>query len=474
MISPWLTFYGDDFTGSTDVLEVLQWSGVPTMLFLSPPSAELLNRFRGLQAWGIAGRTRSMSPADMELELRPALASLCQFKPRIVHYKTCSTFDSSPEVGSIGRALEVGQSMIGSRPVPVVVGAPQLGRYQAFGNLFARSGLDTEPFRLDRHPTMRCHPITPMDEADLRLHLARQTDARVALCDVISLEQNAAQSSATWLGRPDFAGADAVLFDVLNNDHLATIGRSIWELSESQSPCYAVGSSGIEYALIQWLSRNTKDDGVVDFVPGRIVAGRSNAPFPAVGQLLAITGSCSPVNARQIEQAEQHGFITLPLDPVRLIDPQRVDDEVIRTADQALKRIEAGANLILHTSLGPQDPRIAAVTSYLKSQGLDEIAIRRRTGELLGIPLGRLLARILARWPFQRIGVAGGDTSGYIARTLGLLALEAIAPVAPGSPLCRAHADGPLQGVEFFFKGGQVGKDNVWQTMLCGTEDRSK
>jgi uncharacterized protein YgbK (DUF1537 family) len=65
--------------------------------------------------------------------------------------------------------------------------------------------------------------------------------------------------------------------------------------------------------------------------------------------------------------------------------------------------------------------------------------------------------------------VAGGDTSGYIARELELVALQAIAPVAPGSPLCRGHAANSMQGVEFFFKGGQVGKDDVWSTMLHGT-----
>jgi uncharacterized protein YgbK (DUF1537 family) len=35
-----LAYYGDDFTGSTDAMEVLQWAGLRTVLFLEPPSAE--------------------------------------------------------------------------------------------------------------------------------------------------------------------------------------------------------------------------------------------------------------------------------------------------------------------------------------------------------------------------------------------------------------------------------------------------
>ena len=87
------------------------------------------------------------------------------------HYKVCSTFDSSPGVGSIGRAMELGRAVFRSRQsVPVVVGAPHLGRAVVFGNLFAEA--DGAWYRIDRHPTMRRHPVTPMTEADLRLHLA--------------------------------------------------------------------------------------------------------------------------------------------------------------------------------------------------------------------------------------------------------------------------------------------------------------
>ena len=58
---------------------------------------------------------------------------------------------------------------------PMIVGAPRLARYQVFGNLFA--AVDGVGYRLDRHPTMSRHPVTPMDEADLRVHLRRRQRA---------------------------------------------------------------------------------------------------------------------------------------------------------------------------------------------------------------------------------------------------------------------------------------------------------
>ena len=53
-MKPLLTFYGDDFTGSTAVMEVLSFAGVPTMLFMEPRIG-CFERLPNLQAIGIAG-----------------------------------------------------------------------------------------------------------------------------------------------------------------------------------------------------------------------------------------------------------------------------------------------------------------------------------------------------------------------------------------------------------------------------------
>src|SRR4051794_38175807 len=133
-------FYGDDFTGSTDAMESLTLAGARAALFIDPPDAGRLARYPGLRAVGVAGLTRSMPPGEMEAVLRPAFGRLKALGPRVVHYKVCSTFDSSPRVGSIGRVIDVGTEVFGGRFVPLVVGAPGLGRYCIFGNLFAQYG----------------------------------------------------------------------------------------------------------------------------------------------------------------------------------------------------------------------------------------------------------------------------------------------------------------------------------------------
>ena len=91
----------------------------------------------------------------------------------VVHYKVCSTFDSAPHIGSIGRAVDVAAGLFDGW-IPMVVADPGMGRFQSFGHLFALA--QGKGYRLDRHPTMSKHPVTPMDESDLGLHLAKQTD----------------------------------------------------------------------------------------------------------------------------------------------------------------------------------------------------------------------------------------------------------------------------------------------------------
>jgi uncharacterized protein YgbK (DUF1537 family) len=57
-----LAFYGDDFTGSTDAMEVTALAGLRTVLFTRKPEAEELAAFSEYQVIGIAGTARSHGP----------------------------------------------------------------------------------------------------------------------------------------------------------------------------------------------------------------------------------------------------------------------------------------------------------------------------------------------------------------------------------------------------------------------------
>ena len=168
-----LTAYGDDFTGSSAVMEVMAFAGLDAALFLDLPTPEQWARFPGLRAVVIAGTARSRSPAWMEAQLPRIFAGLAAMGAPLVHYKVCSTLDSAPHVGSIGKAIDIALKSFAASWVPVLIAAPAIRRYQCFGQLFASAPGGV--FRLDRHPVMARHPVTPMDETDVARHLSRQT-----------------------------------------------------------------------------------------------------------------------------------------------------------------------------------------------------------------------------------------------------------------------------------------------------------
>jgi uncharacterized protein YgbK (DUF1537 family) len=69
----------------------------------------------------------------------------------------------------------------------------------------------------------------------------------------------------------------------------------------------------------------------------------------------------------------------------------------------------------------------------------------------------------------KRGAVSGGDTSGFAMRALGAYALEAIAPIAPGAPLCRVFSvDAETDGFQITLKGGQMGEVDFFGSVRAG------
>ena len=70
-----MAFYGDDFTGSADAMEALTINGVRTALFLGHPTEERLQeKLQSLQAVGISGTSRTMTPAQSTLARTQAVS----------------------------------------------------------------------------------------------------------------------------------------------------------------------------------------------------------------------------------------------------------------------------------------------------------------------------------------------------------------------------------------------------------------
>ena len=145
-----------------------------------------------------------------------------------------------------------------------------------------------------------------------------------------------------------------------------------------------------------------------------------------------ICGSCSNVTAAQVDAAEKQGFAT-------------IRGDVPDVAEQAIRAVRQGRSAIIHTLRVNKKLDINGILSGLARDVLEETQVRR-------------------------VIVAGGDTSGAVARALDIESLEMIGELTRGSPLCRATAPAsPADGIEFTFKGGQIGPVDFFEMVRTGT-----
>lgn len=405
---PLYGWYGDDFTGSTDTLATLAERGFRALLFLREPNETQLAAAGLLDAIGIAGATRAMTPEAITAELTEIGGFFAKQGVGMMHYKCCSTFDSAPHVGSIGAAVAALKPFFSNPLVPILGGQPNLGRFCLFGNLFAAGG-DGAIHRIDRHPTMSRHPVTPMAEADLRRHLAAQGLDDIGLVDYRSFAGGSVAPPS---------GKSAVLFDAATEADLTAIG-DLLATSLENGPMLAVGASSVARAFAAGHGH------------AAVARPAPDAKHRNSGPLLAVVGSLSPVTRAQVEAAR--GYAMLSVDAGRLLAVERYAAE-LRAA--ALSKLTQG-DVMLVTEQPAGAPAAAG-------------AVAEATGALL--------ASIIAQARLGRLVVAGGDTSTMAIRALPLWGLSYLRPCVPGAPLCRAHSDDPrLDGLDIVLKGGQMG-----------------
>jgi uncharacterized protein YgbK (DUF1537 family) len=425
-----LTFVGDDFTGSTDVLLQYHRFALHGVLFLGAPEpGELQRCAMSHDVVGVAGTSRSMRTADITDAITPVFRTLAALRPALVQYKVCSTADSSPDTGSFAPAVGVGRELFGRRPVPLLAAQPGLQRYTVFGHHFAahRGAIH----RLDRHP-MAEHPVTPMRESDLRLHLAAQVPGTVGGINVLELTDLVTAEAA--YRRAAQRGDEVVVLDALEDRHLR-VAADLVAATGGGGTAFALGSGGLSAGFA---ARHPPGDP------------RPCRPAPPVrGPHLVLSGSCSPVTAEQVEWALTHGWHGVHLDPAALAAGARVADAAVREACRdAARGLSTARGAVVHTSSGGVDDVVRDGTVDVTTLGSALAAVFRHCRRVAGV---------------NRVVVAGGDTSGQVMTALGARSLEAVAQAGGSALLCRVH-DGPrdLRGVEVVLKGGQIGGESFF------------
>ena len=305
---------------------------------------------------------------------------------------------------------------------------------------------------------MRAHPVTPMHESDLRLHLAAQAPLNIANLPFTQFDDGP-ETSAGHFQALVSGGAEAVLFDSLTAAHLTEVGRLLTLQAATSPSLFVVGPSGVEYALSQWW-RASHEIGAPSSGFER---------FRPVERVLAASASASPLSAQQIDVAVKAGFAEFAVNAAALLDEHRWASALRQLVSDALRQLRTGKSVIFPTARGPRDDRIESAVAAVQAQGLEREQARHEAGRRLGKRLGLATRQILREEPLERLLLSGGDTSSQIVKTLAPDALLVAARLTPGAPLCRVVSDQPrLDGLEVALKGGQMGDAHFFDTARVG------
>jgi uncharacterized protein YgbK (DUF1537 family) len=269
---------------------------------------------------------------------------------------------------------------------------------------------------------MSKHPVTPADESDLRLHLGKQTTKTIGLIDVLQQEL----APERW--NENNGCPEVMLLDALYETQLTKIGAWMDAQYNGHDTLFSVGPSAIEMALGNFWNSS-----------GLWKTANEWKPFAKVSPLLVISGSCSPVTAAQIDWAVANGFEDISLDAIHACNEAGINAEIQDRINDLLRRQK---HVIVHTG---------------RKQSVN------LSSKKLGTVLGTIAKECIRQTNVKRVIVAGGDTSSYAARAMEIDAVEMIAPLATGAPLCKAFSKNKdMHAVEINFKGGQVGGEDYF------------
>ena len=172
----------DDFTGATDLANMLVRGGMRTIQAIGVPTAPVGQE---VDAVVIALKSRTIDAAEAVAQSLSALDWLQRTGCSQVYFKYCSTFDSTPK-GNIGPVTDALMNALGTDFTIACPAFPEAGRTIFRGYLFVGDQLLSES-------GMKDHPLTPMTDANLVRVLQPQTKAKVGLIQYDILASGAAR-----------------------------------------------------------------------------------------------------------------------------------------------------------------------------------------------------------------------------------------------------------------------------------------
>lgn len=405
----------DDFTGATDIASFLVQNGLSTIQFNGVPhNSDALDA----QAIVISLKSRSC-PVEQAIEQSlAALSWLQQQGCERFYFKYCSTFDST-ERGNIGPVTDALLAALGETQTVICPALPVNGRTVYQGHLFVGEQLLSDS-------GMRHHPVTPMTDSNLLRLMERQAKGKAGLIASQVVEQGV-DAVRCKLDELREQGIHYVAIDTLNEQHLLTQGEALRDMR------LVTGGSGLAIGLARQWAQDDADHRSAE------QAGR-----PQGTRAIVISGSCSQMTNRQVSAYRQQA-------PAQEVQVERCLDDVESYAQQLCDWVDANS----HQALAPL---LFATADAQNLQAIQQQYGAQRSSEAVE-KLFAAVTRELKKRGWQRFIVAGGETSGVVAQSLGVTAFHIGPTISPGVPWVRDIR----QPLSLALKSGNFGDEHFFR-----------
>ncbi len=408
----------DDFTGASDIANTLvkgvaPEGGLKTAQFCGIPTRDVA---QDIEAGVISLKSRTDPATKAVLDSLAALEWLLGQGCEQIIFKYCSTFDSTPD-GNIGPVADALADALNTQGVVVCPAFPGTGRTVYQGHLFVGEKLLSES-------GMENHPLTPMNDPDLRRILGRQSDSSIGFAPLSRVQGGEDRLREVFENSTDrFIVADAV-----TDDDLLRLGTA---LSKAK---LMTGGSGIALGLPRNFHR-----------AGKVSSNGVTVAPSVTGPEAILAGSCSGATRGQIDKHAQNH-------PTLAIDVPGVMRGSVSESTLIEFYLANSGYAPLAFSAGSPD----AVADIQARFGREAVA--HRLDELFANVAASLVVQ-----GFKRIVVAGGETSGAVAQavadTVGVSAMVVGREIDPGIPILTLGKDAP---VALALKSGNFGAEDFF------------
>ena len=394
----------DDFTGAGDAASFLVNSGFRTILYTRIPTTIPVL----CDCMVIALKSRSAEPKEAIIQTQEALTFLRKAGVEQLYFKYCSTFDSTP-LGNIGVVLDFLLHKLHQNYTLLCPSLPVNGRTVKDGILYVNG------MKLD-DSAMKNHPLNPMWDS----HIAglMKTQSKYP-CFVLAKEDMKEPRLSKLLQSYKEQYQKFYLIPDYVTD------------ADGEAICSAFGNLPLlsgGSGLLAHLFHSEKDVVIATMQQGKQKA-------------IILCGSCSQMSRKQIHTYRQQGGSVYAVDSKALLKGEICAKSIFKDIENQIETV-----LIYSDAVEKNMNELAASVTFQR----ESILIEKLMAEL----------SILAReHSYNRIIVAGGETSGAVTLALGYDAYQIAKSIAPGVPVLI-----PLENrrLNLILKSGNFGKEDFF------------